>query len=436
MKKKISISTAIPAHMSGFSKTENPHLTTATLKVFHSGLTQDGRYFTKKFADKIAATIGGTPVVAKYDMEELDFIGHAHEQSVFGFVPENPIIGSEEDENGNSWLVTDVKLFTERHDVGKIARKIVGHSQSLELDPDSIKVEFVEDEEGEFERIDFHDGDLIGLSVLGIQQEPAFEGSGFFTKTLQVDKVEELIAKYNAIPTSIVMETGGESMTKEIIFEGKGFKIFRTEGKIIVEDTDGTENDITAALSVEPEEAEETVEEEEVKEETPEAEEELNVEDVVKEPEVKEEVPTVDNTIIEELEDPVIKGDEAEDAEGQGEEPEPVKEESGLEPEAAKAAADATALNQAEREELENYRRNDKLATIDSYSEYISEEDLEEFKINVDAFAKEELDKELSFSAMQTLRGKKETKPTFAFNLKAKEGKGSDPVADAIRNLQ
>ena len=427
MKKKISISTAIPAHMSGFSETENPHLTTASLKVFHSGLTQDGRFFTKKFADKIAATIGGTPVVAKYDMEELDFIGHAYEQSVFGFVPEDPKITTEEDENGNSWLITDVKLFTERHDVGKIARKIVGHAQSLELDPDSIDVEFIEDEDGEFERIEFHDGDLIGLSVLGVYQEPAFEGSGFFTKTLQVDKVEELIAKYNAIPTSIVMETGGESMNKEIIFEGKGFKIFRLEGKIIVEDTDGTENDITAALSVEVKE--EAVEEDAADEETP-AEEEATVEDVVKEE------PEEDEAVEEVKEEPVEEGDGAEDAEEEGDKPEPAKEEPGLEPEAAEAAANATALNNAEREELENYRRADKLNIIESYSEYISEEDLTEFKTNVDAFSKEELDKELSYSAMQTLRGKKETKPTFAFNLKASASKDKDPVADLIKNLQ
>ena len=427
MKKKIKISTAIPASMSGFLKTENPHLTKASLKVFHSGETGDGRLFTKAFSDKIAATIGGTPVVARYDEEKDDFIGHANSQSVFGFVPEQPKISTEKDEDGNSWLLTEVRLFTERHDVGKIAEKIVGRSQSLELDPDSLEVDFVYDSDGEFEKIIFQDGNLIGLSVLGLDQEPAFKGSGFFTEAFEADKIEELIAKYNNIATEVVMETGGESMDREVIFQGKGFTIFREEGKIIVEDTDGKENDITAALNLNEEEEAEDLEEEVIEEDKEETiEEEEDAEDAEEAETSVEEVVKQDNEEEEELE-----GDEAE-----GEDKPEAKEEPRVEPEAAEESADTAALNNAEREELENYRRRDKLNIIKEYEEYISEEQTKHFVKNVDTFGIVELEKELSFEAMQGLKNKNESKPSFSFNLEASAGNGSDPVADAIRNLQ
>lgn len=444
MKKKIKISTAIPASMSGFQEVENSHLTTATLRVFHSGLTGDGRLFTKKFAAKIAATIGGTPVVAKYDEENDDFEGHANSQSVFGFVPEKPIIRTEIDSDGNSWLFTEVKLFTERHDVGSIARKIVGRAQSLELDPDSIDVKFMYDEEGEFDKIEFHDGNLIGLSVLGYNQAPAFKGSGFFTETIQADKIEELIAKYNNIPTSIVMETGGKSMKD---FEN-------------VDDQNVAKDDIKQAITQEPQYdpvLEPTVEEEiledpVVEEEVPEVlavepEAETSNEEDAAEPIVQDE-PVIEDPVDEPeavVEEPVVEEPEAVTPEDEGEgdafesetEAESSTEEIGVEPQAEEIPTDTPTFSDADREELESYRRADKIGIIGSYAEYLSEDELKEFETNVDAFSKEELDRELSFKAMQLLRNKTENKPTFAFNVPTKNtNKASDPIADAIKNYR
>ena len=233
---KNKFSTSIPASLSNFK--EEGQLTRATLKVFHKGLTEDGRYFTKSFADKLAATIGGTPVVAKYNSDTDDFEGHAEEQSVFGFVPEAAEIKFETDSTGREWLLTDVRLFTKREDVGSIARKIIGKAQSLELDPENLKYDVIFNDEGDTQ-INFLDGDLIGLSVLGSLEAPAFSGSGFF-KALEDEEFEEsyiekLIAKYNSISKEVVIEDGGESVDKRIIFEYAKFLIVEEDGVIYVE---------------------------------------------------------------------------------------------------------------------------------------------------------------------------------------------------------
>lgn len=441
MKKKIRISTAIPASMSDFTATVNPHLTSAKLKVFHQGKTADGRYFTENFANKLAATIGGTPVVASYDEERDDFVGHDFTQSVFGFVPEEAKVWTEKDETGNSWLTTEVRLFTERHDVGTIAKKIIGQSQSLELNPETVEVKFVESEDSDDLIIEFVDGDLIGLSVLGVSQQPAFTGSGFFEAST-AESLEELIANYVSIPKEIVMETGGEDMDKVIIFKKDGVTIFKRDNRIYVETQDGSNDDITDALAGANEEIE-PVEEKEVEEE------ELTVEDVINEdlpedpaeeveseetpeptePEVTPETPEAQEGAEEGGEDGTEGGEdfESEDAEST-EEP----EEEGVEPQAEEGAAHAAALAEAEREELNNYRREHKLSIIGEYDEFLSEGQLEDFRTRVDEFTKEDLEKELAVAAMNALRKAPRGTPTFGFVPTAHKKTSDDEVSSLI----
>ena len=70
-------------------------------------------------------------------------------------------------------------LYTDRPDnTGDIAKKIVGKPHSLELNPNNVKYE-VFSENGK-RKIRFTEGSLIGLSVLGTNQKPAFTGSEFF----------------------------------------------------------------------------------------------------------------------------------------------------------------------------------------------------------------------------------------------------------------
>lgn len=179
-KSGVTIDLNIPAVIESFStETTSSHVTRGKLKVFSIGKTQDIRVFTKDFAESLIKSLPGTPVVAYFDKEEQDFLGHNDIQYVYGYVPEDAV--PEFIQEGNrTWAVVDINLFTERDDnIGEVARQIIGKSQSLELDPDSVDWELVYIN-GKLEKIIFKKGKFYGLSVLGDNQTPAFEGAGFF----------------------------------------------------------------------------------------------------------------------------------------------------------------------------------------------------------------------------------------------------------------
>lgn len=446
---KNKFSTSIPASLSNFK--EEGQLTRATLKVFHKGLTEDGRYFTKSFADKLAATIGGTPVVAKYNSDTDDFEGHAEEQSVFGFVPEAAEIKFETDSTGREWLLTDVRLFTKREDVGSIARKIIGKAQSLELDPENLKYDVIFNDEGDTQ-INFLDGDLIGLSVLGSLEAPAFSGSGFF-KALEDEEFEEsyiekLIAKYNSISKEVVIEDGGESVDKRIIFEYAKFLIIEEDGVIYVEyETDDNkkrkreelEGIMPVVLNPDTDEEEPETPEEPTDPEQPEEPADSEDPEDPEEPEEPEE-PTEDPEDPE-VTEPDIPEDGGEGDEGDAEDggddsggesvegsfddqktdPNAKVTEKEVEAEEEQTKANASALNEEELEELNSYRRANKEAVINSYSEFLSEETLQRYRDSVDNYTVEELEKELSFESMKAIKSQDTGKPTFSFKPTTRE---------------
>jgi hypothetical protein len=181
--KKIKVDFSLPAFLSDFSQDEiNEKFTRAKLKVMYIGETRDKRLFTEKFAQDLIKTLPYTPVVSHYDSEKDDFVGHHTEQAIYGIV--DPLIAPvfEKDEDGKTWAIASVILYTERPDAtGDIAKKIVGKSQSLEMDPNTV--EYNLNYEGKmFKNVEFTKGSFIGLSVLGENQKPAFLGSAFFTE--------------------------------------------------------------------------------------------------------------------------------------------------------------------------------------------------------------------------------------------------------------
>lgn len=176
----------IPATLTAFSseeEAENKRFTRCKLKVFYVGMTADKRLFTESFSADALKTLPLCPVVAYYDKEKEDFVGHATEQQILGVVDPTVEPTFEKDENdGNTWAVCDVVLYTERPDqVGEIAKKVVGKSQSLELNPATLKYKINYDEKKHFKNLEFTAGEIIGLSVLGDDQKPAFTGSAFFS---------------------------------------------------------------------------------------------------------------------------------------------------------------------------------------------------------------------------------------------------------------
>ena len=199
--KKPTINFSWPVVLSDFSNNEDKNyeiFSRCKLKVFYKGETADHRYFSDEFADQLIRSLPYTPVVSRYDDESEDFEGHASRQEIFGIVdPCGEITFEEDEEDGKTWCVTDVILYTERPDqLGELAKKIPGHPHSLELDPKSTKYKINYDDKKHFKNIEFTAGDFVGVSVLGMNQKPAFTGSSFFNENSEFAKKMQLLKDY------------------------------------------------------------------------------------------------------------------------------------------------------------------------------------------------------------------------------------------------
>lgn len=206
------INYSIPAYLSDFSSSEDGR-TTAKLKVFYIGETADGRVFDEDMANKLASTLPYCPVVAFYSDVKKDFLGHNGTQYIYGLVRPDAKHKFEKDKEGNNWLMTEVMLYTDRIDnIGAVAKKIVGQPQSMELDPKTAKYEFFKDESTGKTKIKFTDGSLIGLSVLGTDQKPAFTGSEFF----MVTEFSEMRERFENFFSCLEEQSRGVKMDKTV----------------------------------------------------------------------------------------------------------------------------------------------------------------------------------------------------------------------------
>ena len=196
--KKPAINYSWPVILSDFSQDSvNENFSRAKLAVFFKGETQDKRYFSDSFAEKVIATLPYTPVVSCYDEEKEDFVGHASEQQIYGIV--DPCVAPvfETRDDGKVWCIAEVVLYTERPDkTGEIAQKIVGQPHSLELNPKTVKYTINYDERKHFKNIEFTAGDFIGVSVLGKDQKPAFAGSEFFSVNEEFENKIQVLRDY------------------------------------------------------------------------------------------------------------------------------------------------------------------------------------------------------------------------------------------------
>ena len=211
--KKQAINFSWPAQLSDFAKdTVQENFSRGKLKVFYKGETADHRFFSDSFCNELVKTLPYTPVVSYYDEEKEDFVGHATEQQILGIV--DPCIepSFEEDEEGAVWCVCDCVFYTERPDrVGDLAKKIVGHKQSLELDPSSVQYKINYDEKKHFKNIEFTAGRFVGVSVLGNDQKPAFTGSAFFACDENFESKMKILREY-CEKQNDPQEVGGNEM--------------------------------------------------------------------------------------------------------------------------------------------------------------------------------------------------------------------------------
>lgn len=197
MKKK-TINLSWPAGLYGFTQDEKQEkFSRGKLKVFYRGETADHRYFSESFSNELIKTLPYTPVVGFYDDDKDDFVGHATEQQILGIVDPRTDVEFKLLDDGNTWAICDVVLYTERPGkVGELAKKIEGHKQSLEMDPKTLKYNINYDERKHFKNIEFTAGEFIGVSVLGEDQRPAFTGSAFFNDNSVFEQKMKLLKNY------------------------------------------------------------------------------------------------------------------------------------------------------------------------------------------------------------------------------------------------
>lgn len=452
----LKINYSWPVQLINFSKDEaQENFSRGQLKVFYKGETADHRYFSDSFSEKLIESLPYTPVVSYWDAERDDFVGHATEQQILGIV--DPCIAPrfEKDDKGVEWCVCDVVLYTERPDqTGDLAKKIVGHPQSLELDPHSVKYTINYDEKRHFKNIEFTEGKFVGVSVLGNDQKPAFTGSAFFSYDEKFESKMKILREYcendqktkggqvmdlaefmklswgdisKAVEDKLTAEYGNEAYTLIIdMFEDNAIvrfysyidgsnKLFRVrytcdekgeitlgqvnEVHVVYEDVvDESKNEEpTFEQSTEEENlgvataTEDPIVEGATKEQVVEHE-EINAEEVVS---TALDVVNHEETIEQQTENlPEVQVDDVSQASVSNAEitdEKKVSENETIEQEDSSASTFA----QSQVEELEALKREKKIALLDSYKEDLSDEEYADFTARIDEFDNDSLELEL-----------------------------------------
>ena len=177
----------------------NQAITKQRVRIFYTGMNRNLTFISEEFANKLLSTIPYTPVCGVYDELGDDFGGHDKNKNVakaYGVVPENPNITWEDhlDDDGvtRTYACADVYLWTARY---AAAKEICGKSQSMELMMSSIKGDWkVKDGLKYFE---FTDACFLGLSPLGEDVEPCFEGSAFYSLQSSIKELVDEIKQFS-----------------------------------------------------------------------------------------------------------------------------------------------------------------------------------------------------------------------------------------------
>ena len=227
MEKKIP-TTFVGEIIGGLEKV-TPEISKTRLSIFYKGFNRNQGYITDEFAKKLLSSLPYTPVVGIFNDLVKDFGGHDQDRNVakiYGIVPQEPNVAWEErfDPDGvtRTYACTDVYLYTGRYDAAKL---IPGKQQSMELDIDTIR--------GDWQTINgqeayvYTDARFIGLSVLGNDKTPCFEGSAFF----------ELVNKFNNFMAANTLNGGTDMVLEDTKIVASATKQPETEVEQVVEAT-------------------------------------------------------------------------------------------------------------------------------------------------------------------------------------------------------
>lgn len=218
-----------------------PEISKTRLRIFYKGLNRNQGYITDEFAEKLLSSLPYTPVVGIFNDLVRDFGGHNQDRNVarmYGVVPAEPHLAWEDhlDPDGimRTYACTDVYLYTGRYDAAKL---IPGKQQSMELNVDTIRGDWQVINDYGQEGFVYTDARFIGLSVLGNDKTPCFEGSAFY----------ELVGQFNDFMAAKI-SNGGNDMALDITKPVGG----------AAESTDPVETELDEAASTTPAEPSET----------------------------------------------------------------------------------------------------------------------------------------------------------------------------------
>lgn len=177
---------------------------------------RNGSYISDAVADQLiaSATSGNTPVVGFFDPQEQKWASHTgptlangygYVESFLGWEPKTDTDGVVRD-----YAIFSVVLFS---DYFTEATKVKGQNQSMELNPDAITGDWAE-MDGEWYYV-YKTAKMLGFCIIG-DHEPCFSVSSFFSKNdeaykSQLDKFTQLLSDLKERVAEVENNTqGGE----------------------------------------------------------------------------------------------------------------------------------------------------------------------------------------------------------------------------------
>ena len=246
---------------------------------------RNGSYITDQYAEYLIGTAIDKPVVGFFDRESQDWQGHVGPTlaSAYGYV--DHFVGwqpfADSDGVEREYAVFSVVLFS---DYFEEARHIMGKSQSMELDPQTIEGDWADIEGQEY--FVYTTGKMAGFCILGDSKEPCFSASSFFEKEdaekTQFEKFSSLLFELKAkVEEAEKSKEGGEHPMEENMIQEPVVETPAEETPVVE-----TQFEEAPVVAEEQPVVEENQEPETTFEETEEVEPEVPVEEPAVEPEV------------------------------------------------------------------------------------------------------------------------------------------------------
>lgn len=388
---------------------KNSSLSKSRVKIFYKGLNRNGSYIDDNVAEQLIASLPGTPIVGYFDADKDDFLGHVEREKnvAYGFVPQEMNFKWEMslDPDGvyRTYACTDIVLWTGRY---PIASKIVGKNHSMEINDKTYEGEWVEEENDFYFK--FTKAEFIGLCVLGEEYEPCFEGSHFYSldnfsyyTKIKKDLVE-MFNIYNSIKDDTKnQEEGGTEVDEEELKKNEALVDSEGQEKEEEKQEEVEQKEPVAQEDQQEEKEEQKEEEQEEKNETDNSAEE-NKEEIVEEEALKE---------VEEKYNKIIADKD--------------KKIEELEKE-------LLVLKEYQKEKIEE----EKDEVIESYSNKLSQENLEKFKNNKSSYSSAiELKKEIALCLLEQNENKNESSDFSLVNTQFSNLSSVEAiVADYVKN--